>query len=82
MGNIMPKIYIRGKVRKKHINVTSVSEDKQMECEQLRALLLMFDTKRALIYMKIGEDLNELKRIKHEYNKVFKELDKKEGFNP
>lgn len=79
MGNIIPKIYIRGKVRKKHINVTSVSEDKQMELEQLRALLRMFDTKRALIYLNNWEDLKELNWIKHEYSSIIEKLDELGG---
>ena len=79
MGDGGYSFYIRGKYRKTHINVSSVTEDKQKKLEQLRALLLMFDTKRALIYLKIGEDLNELKQVKYEYDKVFKELNEKEG---
>lgn len=68
MGNGTPSIFMRWKNIKK-----------KKQPKELMALLRMFDTKRALIYLKIGEDLNELKQVKYEYNKILNELDEKEG---
>ena len=53
----------------------NIKAERTYKANLIRAAMIELDTKRALMYVKIGNDLIELNRIKHQYKKLILELD-------